>query len=240
MAVTTKPRTSRSAGRPPRKNPLRIATSAEFGPFPAFTEEPSSAADAPRAVPGRVISSADLRTMRISEFSQWLGGQTNLHHFFKWLERTRGWTDPWKSEDLVRYGPGKKRPTTLATEYVSDLLAVTGGGNAQNFDDASRPLTCRPISSRGRSAASFRSREHASSPTGALSSPRLRRRGLPSPTSASVSRTDARPCQRYGLAGRERSRTAAWSACSTGALTRRSGAMSIPPNFVTPWPTTSK
>jgi hypothetical protein len=68
MAVTTKTRTSRSAGRPARRNPLRIATSAEFGPVPIFTEEPSGAADAPRA--GRIISSADLRAMRVSEFRQ--------------------------------------------------------------------------------------------------------------------------------------------------------------------------
>ncbi len=62
--------------------------------------------------------------------------QRNLHHFFKWLEKTAGCRDPWKSEELVRYGPGKKRPSTLAMEYIKDLLAVTGGGNARAFEDA--------------------------------------------------------------------------------------------------------
>jgi hypothetical protein len=79
MVVTTKSRTSRSAGYSPRKNPLRIATSAQFGPIPAGMAEPSRTAGTPEPSPGRVISGADLRAMRISEFRQWLGGQTNRY-----------------------------------------------------------------------------------------------------------------------------------------------------------------
>ena len=36
----------------------------------------------------------------------------------------------------MRYGPVKTRPSTLAAEFVSDLLAATGGGKATGFVDA--------------------------------------------------------------------------------------------------------
>jgi site-specific recombinase XerD len=42
--------------------------------------------------------------------------------------------DPWTSE-LVRYGPVKSRPSTLAEEFIRDLLEITGGGKATRFVD---------------------------------------------------------------------------------------------------------
>ena len=60
--------------------------------------------------------------------------QRNLHHLFKWLALRYDHPDPWTS-DLVRYGPVKSRPSTLAQEFIRDLLAVTGGGRATSFAD---------------------------------------------------------------------------------------------------------
>jgi len=60
--------------------------------------------------------------------------QRNLHHLFTWLEKAYGHPDPWNG-DLVRYGPGKNRPSTLSEEFIRDLLAVTGGGKATSFED---------------------------------------------------------------------------------------------------------
>jgi len=60
--------------------------------------------------------------------------QRNLHHLFKWLALRYGHPDPWTG-DMVRYGPVKVRPSTLAREFIRDLLEVTGGGKATSFVD---------------------------------------------------------------------------------------------------------
>ena len=60
--------------------------------------------------------------------------QRNLRHLFTWLEETYGHPHPWTSE-LQRYAPAKKRPSTLAQEFIADLLEVTGGGRARRFED---------------------------------------------------------------------------------------------------------
>ncbi len=36
----------------------------------------------------------------------------------------------------MRYAPVKVRPSTLAADFIRDLLSVTGGGRARTFDDA--------------------------------------------------------------------------------------------------------
>lgn len=61
--------------------------------------------------------------------------QRNLHRIFKWLADRYGHADPWASSELVRYGPVKSRPSTLGTEFIRDLLSVTGGGKASSFVD---------------------------------------------------------------------------------------------------------
>jgi site-specific recombinase XerD len=60
--------------------------------------------------------------------------QRNLHHLFKWLDIRYRHPDPWAG-DLVRYGPARSRPSTLAEEFVRDLLTLTGGGRATSFTD---------------------------------------------------------------------------------------------------------
>ena len=61
--------------------------------------------------------------------------QRNLHHLFKWLALRYDHPDPWTG-DMVRYGPVKSRPSTLAEAFIRDLLEVTGGGKATSFVDA--------------------------------------------------------------------------------------------------------
>lgn len=58
----------------------------------------------------------------------------NLRHLFTWLEETCGHAHPWTAE-LQRYAPAKKRPSTLAQEFIADLLKATGGGKARRFED---------------------------------------------------------------------------------------------------------
>jgi integrase/recombinase XerD len=61
--------------------------------------------------------------------------QRNLHHLLHLAGKAYGHPDPWNG-GLVRYGPGKNRPSTLAEEFIRDLLVVTGGGRATSFEDA--------------------------------------------------------------------------------------------------------
>ena len=60
--------------------------------------------------------------------------QRNLRHLFTWLEDAYGHPHPYTSS-LHRYAPVKKRPSTLAEEFIHDLLEVTGGGRARGFED---------------------------------------------------------------------------------------------------------
>lgn len=60
--------------------------------------------------------------------------QRNLRHLFTWLEETYGHPHPWTTA-LHRYAPAQKRPSTLAQEFIHDLLKLTGGGRARRFED---------------------------------------------------------------------------------------------------------
>ena len=61
--------------------------------------------------------------------------QRNLRHLFTWLEEAYGHPHPYTA-GLHRYAPLKKRPSTLAQEFIADLLEITGGGRARGFEDA--------------------------------------------------------------------------------------------------------
>ena len=61
--------------------------------------------------------------------------QRNLIQLFNFLARERGHPTPY-TEGLNRYAEVKGRPKTLGAEFVSDLLEVTGGGAARDFDNA--------------------------------------------------------------------------------------------------------
>jgi integrase/recombinase XerD len=60
--------------------------------------------------------------------------QRNLAHLFAWLEEAYDHPTPYTAR-LNRYAPTKKRPATLAEEFITDMLEVTGGGRARSFED---------------------------------------------------------------------------------------------------------
>jgi site-specific recombinase XerD len=60
--------------------------------------------------------------------------QRNLRHLFSWLEKAYQHPHPY-TDELNRYGPVKVRPSTLAQQFIADLLEVTGGGQARGFED---------------------------------------------------------------------------------------------------------
>jgi hypothetical protein len=60
--------------------------------------------------------------------------QRNLAHLFEWLDQEYNHPSPY-TDRLHRYAPAKKRPATLAEEFIRDLLELTGGGRARDFED---------------------------------------------------------------------------------------------------------
>ena len=61
--------------------------------------------------------------------------QRNLRHLFSWREREHDHPHPY-TDDLQRYTPAKTRPSTLAGQFITDLLEVTGNGRARGSEDA--------------------------------------------------------------------------------------------------------
>ncbi len=64
--------------------------------------------------------------------------QRNLHRLLKWLATRYAHPDPWASPELVRYGPVKSRPSTLAEDFIRDLLEVTGRSRGRRWRSARR------------------------------------------------------------------------------------------------------
>jgi site-specific recombinase XerD len=60
--------------------------------------------------------------------------QRNLSHLFQWLEAVYETPSPYTAE-LQKYGPPKAHPSTLADQFIADLLEVTGGGRARAFEE---------------------------------------------------------------------------------------------------------
>jgi site-specific recombinase XerD len=96
-----------------------------------------------RARPRRRLTACDTALLN-RFFTSWVTshGQTglntrqrNLRHLFTWLEEAYGHPHPYTAA-LHRYAPLKKRPSTLAQEFIADLLEITGGGRARSFQDA--------------------------------------------------------------------------------------------------------
>jgi hypothetical protein len=56
--------------------------------------------------------------------------QRNLRHLFSWLAIEYGHPHPY-TDGLVRYAPVKVRPSTLAADFIKDLLSTTGDGRAR-------------------------------------------------------------------------------------------------------------
>ena len=60
--------------------------------------------------------------------------QRNLRHLFTWLHKAYDHPHPY-TQDLNRYSPVRVRPSTLAQQFIADLLEVTGGGHASGVAD---------------------------------------------------------------------------------------------------------
>jgi integrase/recombinase XerD len=63
--------------------------------------------------------------------------QRNLAHLFEWLDQAHDHPSPY-TDRLNRYAPAKKRPATLAEEFIRDLLELTGDGR-QGLREHTRP-----------------------------------------------------------------------------------------------------
>ena len=61
--------------------------------------------------------------------------QRNLLQLFKFLQSEYGHPHPY-TEKLNRYAEEKGKPQTLSGEFIDDLLEVTGGGRARDFETA--------------------------------------------------------------------------------------------------------
>jgi integrase/recombinase XerD len=74
--------------------------------------------------------------------------QRNLIQLFGFLERERGCPSPY-TEGLNRYAAVKGHPKTLSGEFIDDLLEVTGGGRARDFETARDHAIIRILRSEG-------------------------------------------------------------------------------------------
>lgn len=67
---------------------------------------------------------------------------------FNFLERERGFATPY-ADGLNRYAAVKGRPKTLSEDFIDDLLEVTGGGRARDFEAARDHAIIRILRSEG-------------------------------------------------------------------------------------------
>ncbi len=74
--------------------------------------------------------------------------QRNLIQLFNYLQREYGHPSPYAA-GMNRYAPVKGRPTTLAATFIDDLLEVTGGGKARDFETARDHAIIRILRSEG-------------------------------------------------------------------------------------------
>ncbi|HZR50777.1 MAG TPA: site-specific integrase [Streptosporangiaceae bacterium] len=74
--------------------------------------------------------------------------QRNLLQLFNFLQREYGHPHPY-TDELNRYTEVKGKPQTLSADFVSDLLDVTGGGKARDFETARDHAMIRILRSEG-------------------------------------------------------------------------------------------
>jgi hypothetical protein len=74
--------------------------------------------------------------------------QRNLIQLYNFLQRERDHPSPY-TDGLNRYAPVKGRPKTLGAVFVDDLLEVTGGGRARDFETARDHAIIRILRSEG-------------------------------------------------------------------------------------------
>jgi site-specific recombinase XerD len=74
--------------------------------------------------------------------------QRNLIQLFNFLRREYGHPSPYTNE-LNRYAEVRGRPKTLSPTFIDDLLEVTGGGRARDFENARDHAIIRILRSEG-------------------------------------------------------------------------------------------
>jgi integrase/recombinase XerD len=74
--------------------------------------------------------------------------QRNLIQLYNFLEHERGHLSPY-GDGLNRYAPVKGRPKTLSADFIDELLEVTGGGRARDFETARDHAIIRILRSEG-------------------------------------------------------------------------------------------
>jgi len=74
--------------------------------------------------------------------------QRNLIQLFNYLQREYGHPSPYAA-GLNRYAEVRGRPKTLSPSFVDDLLEVTGGGKARDFETARDHAIIRILRSEG-------------------------------------------------------------------------------------------
>jgi hypothetical protein len=62
--------------------------------------------------------------------------QRNMLQLFNFLQRERDHPNPYTGDRLNRYAVVKGRPKTLSADFIDELLEVTGGGKARDFETA--------------------------------------------------------------------------------------------------------
>jgi integrase/recombinase XerD len=90
--------------------------------------------------------------------------QRNLRHLFTWLAIEYGHPHPY-TDKLVRYAPVKVRPSTLAADFIRDLLSAAGGGRARAFEDARDHAMIRVLTEASGAPSWSRSASTTSRPT---------------------------------------------------------------------------
>jgi site-specific recombinase XerD len=74
--------------------------------------------------------------------------QRNLIQLFNYLQREYGHPSPYAT-GLNRYAEVRGRPKTLSPTFIDDLLEVTGGGKARDFENARDHAIIRILRSEG-------------------------------------------------------------------------------------------
>ncbi len=74
--------------------------------------------------------------------------QRNLIQLFNYLQREYGHPTPYTA-GLNRYAEVRGRPKTLSPTFIDDLLEVTGGGKARDFETARDHAIIRVLRSEG-------------------------------------------------------------------------------------------
>jgi site-specific recombinase XerD len=74
--------------------------------------------------------------------------QRNLRHLFNFLQREEGHPHPY-TDELHRYTEVKHRPATLSADFIRELLDITGGGRARDFENARDHAIIRILASEG-------------------------------------------------------------------------------------------